>query len=221
MINKKLVIAGALATMLCTVNAEDVKKGFVVEETTVTVESIQILHTVDVPKITESKIVMPRSNAVPQTASRGYSDTIVYARSSKSKYVINEPITVQVKLKRDAFVYFWTVSHDGKGYLILPNNFESFNTYKKDREYVVPEKSADYQFISDRAGTEIIHILATNKRINTKKLKEIFGDNVAGIVPVASKKSIKKFLTKDIQVIAKKQSLKFVVRKFQIEVVAK
>lgn len=167
-------------------------------------------------------VVIPPSHYTPPAPStNGYDDTITYARASKKNYYAYEPITIQLKLKRDAYIYFWTVSHDGKGYLILPNNFESFNTYKAKTQYVVPEKSADYSFISDREGTEQVYVLATDKRIAKSKIEAIFNEKVSGIIPRATSKSIQKFITKDIQVIAKEQDLKFDMESFKVKVYKK
>lgn len=169
----------------------------------------------------EVVVVQPSHYTAPAPATNGYDDTIIYARASKNSYRAYEPLTIQLKLKRDAYIYFWTISHDGNGYLILPNNFESFNTYKASTEYVVPEKSADYNFVSDRAGIEQVYVLATDKRIDKKKIETIFNKKVSGLIPRATSKSIKNFITKDIKVIAKKQDLKFDMVSFKIDIKAK
>ncbi len=169
----------------------------------------------------EVVVVRPSHYTPPAPATTGYADTITHARSSKKTYTAYEPITIQLKLKRDAYIYFWTVSHDGKGYLILPNNFESFNKYKSTTEYVVPEKSARYNFVSDREGVEQVYVLATDKKINKKKIETIFNEKVSGIIPRATSKSIQNFITKDIRVIAKEQDLKFDMVSFSIQINAK
>lgn len=169
----------------------------------------------------EVVVVQPSHYTVPAPATNGYDDTIVYAGASKKSYHPYEPITIQLKLKRDAYIYFWTVSHDGKGYLILPNNFESFNTYKKDNLYVVPEKSADYNFVSDRPGVEQVYVLATDKKITAKKIEAIFNEKVSGVIPRATSKSIQSFITKDIVVIAKEEDLKFDMVSFSIDIKSK
>ena len=169
----------------------------------------------------EVVVVQPSHYTPPAPATNGYDDTITYARASKKSYHAYEPITIQLKLKRDAYIYFWTVSHDGNGYLILPNNFESFNTYKASTEYVVPEKSARYHFVSDRAGVEQVYVLATDKKIAKHKIEAIFNEKVSGVIPKATSKSIKNFITKDIKVIAKEQDLKFDMVSFKIDVKTK
>jgi hypothetical protein len=154
----------------------------------------------------------PRQVIQPATSSRGYSDTIVYASGAKNSYQKNEPIHIRLKLKRKAFIYFWTISANGKGYLILPNDLESFNRYRANVNYVVPERSADYDFVSDRAGVEQVYVLATNKKINANKIESIFKNRQA------SNKSIRKFITKDIKVIARNKNLKYDIASFQIQV---
>ena len=154
----------------------------------------------------------------PAPSSRSFSDTIIYASGAKKSYMKKEPIKIKLKLKRKAYIYFWTVSASGRGYMILPNNFESFNSYRANRAYVVPEKSADYDFVSDRAGVEQVYVLATNKKINSSKIKSIFRKRAGGVVPTATNKDVRNFITKDIQVIARHQNLKYDIASFQIKV---
>jgi len=171
------------------------KKGIIVVETTPPVERATAAQTIR-----------------PATSTAGYSDTIVYASGAKNNYTVDEPIHIKLKLKRKAYIYFWTISANGKGYLILPNDLESFNTYKAKTNYVVPERSADYDFVSDRAGVEQVYVLATDKKIKLSKIKSIFQNRQA------TNKDIKKFVTKDIKVIARTQKLKYDIASFQIQV---
>lgn len=168
--------------------------------------------------IVEATEPTPAQVMTPAKPSNGYGDTIVYARSAKSNYRVGEPIKIQLKLKRDAFIYFWTVSANGNGYLILPNNLESYNRYKANTNYVVPERSASYEFVSDRAGVEQVFVLATNKKISTNQIKAIFNQRAGGVIPKANNKSIRNFITKDIIVIAKQNNMKYDIASFQIGV---
>jgi len=152
---------------------------------------------------------------------RNYRDTIISASAVKNHYSVNEPIEIKLELKRDAYIYFWTVSHDGKGYLILPNNFESFNRYTKKETHIVPKSSAEYEFVSDRAGVEKIYLLATDKKISSDRMSRIFSEKVGGVIPKASAKSISNFMTKDIQVIAKENNLNYDLVDFSIRVYEK
>ena len=154
----------------------------------------------------------------PAPSSHKFSDTIIYASGAKNDYMVGESIKVKLKLKRKAYVYFWTVSASGRGYMILPNDFESFNTYSANRAYVVPERSADYDFVSDREGVEQVYVLATNKKINPSKIKSIFRTKSGGRVPTATNKDVRQFITKDIEVIARHQKLKYDIASFQIQV---
>jgi len=151
---------------------------------------------------------------VMQTApsTQGYDDTIIYASSVKNYYKVGESIKIKLKLKRRAYIYFWTVGSSGNSYRILPNNLESYNDYKANTNYVVPERSAKYDFVSDRAGVEQIYVLATNKKINTKKLRSIFSQKSV------THKSMKKFISKDIKVVARTQNLQYDIASFQIQI---
>jgi len=148
----------------------------------------------------------------PAVSSSGYEDTIIYASGVKNHYKVDEPIHIKLKLKRNAYIYFWTISASGKGYLILPNNLESYNRYKAHTNYVVPEHSADYDFVSDRAGIEQVYVLATNKKIDQRKIKSIFKNRQA------TNKDIRKFVTKDIKVIARTKKIKYDIASFQVQV---
>lgn len=155
--------------------------------------------------------------AIPQPSSN-FKDTIYYASGAKNSYMKGEPIKIKLKLKREAYIYFWTISHDGRAYLILPNSFTSYNKYRANRHYVVPERSATYDFISDRAGVEKVYILATNKKIDTQTLKAIFSEKVGGVIPMATNKNIKKFISKDIYPIAKRENISYDITSFEIKV---
>ena len=154
----------------------------------------------------------PAQMMQPATSTQGYDDTIIYASSVKNYYKVGESIKIKLKLKRRAYIYFWTVGSSGNSYRILPNNLESYNDYKANTNYVVPERSAKYDFVSDRAGVEQIYVLATNKKINTKKLRSIFSQKSV------AHKNMKKFISKDIRVVAREQNLKYDIASFQIQI---
>jgi len=194
------------------------KKGIVVEATNPIVESAtpttnQVVHTNTVIHQPTPAQVM---TAAPSTS--GYDDTIVYASGAKNNYLVGESIKIKLKLKRKAYIYFWTIGSSGNSYRILPNNLESYNKYEANTAYVVPERSAAYDFVSDRAGVEQVYVLATSKKISQSKLKAIFNQKAAGVVPMASNKNIRNFVTKDIQVISRTQNLKYDIASFQIQV---
>lgn len=167
----------------------------------------------------QAEVVAPRVvQATPQQvmhpapSTQGFSDTIIYASGVKNHYEVGEPIKIKLKLKRRAYIYFWTVGSSGKSYRILPNSLESYNDYRANVNYVVPERSAKYDFVSDRAGIEQIYVLATNKKINTQKLRSIFSQKSV------AQKSMREFITKDIGVVAREQNLKYDIASFQIQV---
>ena len=192
----------------------DSKKSIIVVPTAVETTSRTITNNVVQHEATGVYDLRPTAQQVirPAVSSSGYADTIVYASGAKNNYQVNEPIHIKLKLKRKAFIYFWTISSNGNGYLILPNDLMSYNKYRANMKYVVPERSAGYDFVSDRAGVEQVYVLATNKKINQSKIESIFQNRKA------TNKSIKKFVTKDIKVIARNQNLKYDIASFQIGV---
>ena len=163
-------------------------------------------HSISVIKPTPVQVIQPAPS------SSGYGDTIIYASGAKNHYTVDEPIHIKLKLKQNAYIYFWTISASGNGYLILPNNLESYNRYTANTNYVVPERSADYDFVSDRAGVEQVYVLATNKKIDQSKIESIFKNRQA------TNKDIRKFVTKDIRVIARTQKIKYDIASFQVQV---
>jgi len=188
------------------------KKGVMVIDTSSTPQVVAPVAQPRILKPTAAQVIQPA------VSSSGYADTIVYASGAKNYYEVGESIKIKLKLKRRAFIYFWTIGSSGKSYRILPNNLESYNDYKANTNYVVPPRSAAYDFVSDSEGIEQVYVLATNKKINQAKLESIFNQRAGGIVPMATNKSIKKFMTKDIQVIARTQNLKYDIESFQVQV---
>ena len=146
-----------------------------------------------------------------------YKDTIIYAKPAKKMFKVGEAIQLRLKLKNKSSLYVWTVGRDGRGYMILPNEFQSYNSFKKNYAYVFPEKSLKFEFQSDRAGTEHVYILATSKPISNKRMKAIFNKKV-GNYPTASATATKNFTTKDIHVIAKKEGLQYDIAHIAIQI---
>jgi hypothetical protein len=180
----------------------------------------------DEPSYTDEVMYEPVYEPEPYTAtevvkpSPNYANTIIYAKPSKKVFKVNQAIQISLKLKNKSSLYFWTVGSDGRGYMILPNEFNGYNKFKRNYAYVFPEKSLNYEFQSDRAGVEHIYILATSKPISNAKMKEIFNKKV-GNYPVASAKATKAFTTKDIHVIAKKENFQYDIAYVAVQVVDK
>ncbi len=192
------------------------KKGIVVVDTSTSEVVAPVAQTVQPRRVVQETMPVldptPEQVMQPAPSSSRYSDTIIYASGNKNYYEVGESIKIKLKLKRKAFIYFWTVGSSGKAYRILPNSLESYNTYKANTNYVVPPRSASYDFKSDREGIEQVYVLASNKKINTSKLQSIFAQKSV------TQKSMRKFITKDIQVVAKTQNLKYDIASFQIQV---
>lgn len=179
-----------------------------------------------IPKYTEEVVYESIYEPEPYRAtevvkpSPSYANTIIYAKPSKKAFKVNEAIQISLKLKNKSSLYFWTIGSDGRGYMILPNQFNAYNQFKKNYAYVFPEKSLNYEFQSDRVGVEHLYILATSKPISTKKMKEIFNKRVDNY-PVASAKATKEFTTKDINIIAKKENFQYDIAYMAIPIVDK
>ena len=190
------------------------KKGVVVVDTSANPQVVAPVAQTVQPRVVAPIPLKPTPAQImrPAVSSNGYGDTIVYASGVKNYYEVGESIKIKLKLKRKAFIYFWTIGSSGKSYRILPNSLESYNNYKAHTNYVVPPRSAAYDFQSDREGIEQVYVLASNKKINTAKLQSIFAQKSV------TQKSMRKFMTKDIQVVARAQNLKYDIETFQVQV---
>jgi len=147
---------------------------------------------------------------------------IKYARAVKKQYRVMKPITVKLRLNRDAYIYFIAISQDsGKGYLILPNDFDSYNKYKANVDYVIPHRTASFDYVSDRVGVEQVYVIATSIAISKNRLMGVFSKKASGVIPMASRKSINNFVSKDIIVRAKRRELEYDIAKFGVNVVGK
>jgi len=139
------------------------------------------------------------SNPAPIIDEVNYDNNIDYARGVKNNYLVGEDIKVKLFLKMDSYIYFWTIGSNGKGYLILPNDFNTVKQYRANMEHVIPEDNADYQFVSDRVGVEEVFVLATSKPISFKKIQGIFNSK-SGVIPTASRDSINSFMKLELEV---------------------
>ena len=176
----------------------------------------EVIYSEPNPPMTYTPAPYSEDELVESTPS--YSNTIIYAKPAKRFFTVDEAIRLKLKLRKKSHLYIWTVGRDGRGYMILPNRFNGYNRFKKNYAYVFPERSLNYEFQSDRAGTEHVYILATNKPISTAKMESIFNTRV-GNYPTASAKASKRFITKDIHVIAKKEHLKYDLQHVAIQIV--
>ncbi len=146
------------------------------------------------------------THTVPQKylSSVKSNESIIYARSGKESYIIGEPIGIEIKLRKDAFMYFWSTRKDGEAHLILPNDFELYNAYKKDISYTVPEVSADYSFVSNRMGVKEVYVLASPKKLTKANVEKIMTKNIFVLKSQDNHKSMIKTQKCGIMVIAKK-----------------
>jgi len=230
MLKKTLSTITAIAIVMGTLNADTTKDMKVVPKTAQSSYYSQPEYIEDngieedeytqeeayyTPTAREYQEPFPPQEVVKPTQS--FNDVIIYARPAKKSYRVNEPIRIQLKLKKRSYIYIWTVGRDGRGYMILPNRFTSYNKFRSYYNYVVPENSSKYEFQADRKGVEHIYILATNKPISSSKMKSIFNQKV-GNFPTASAKATKDFTTKDIHVIAKQENIDYDIQHVAITI---
>ncbi len=142
-----------------------------------------------------------------------------FAKPAKKSVRVGQHIQLALKLKKKAYIYIIAVSNrSNKAYMILPNRFEGYNLYRSNKHYVVPERSADYRFISDAPGTETVYVVASTYKQNFEQLLNQFGKKEVGGFRISSAKAAQTFV-KDILVVpARTNKAQVEVRKLKINV---
>lgn len=135
-------------------------------------------------------------------------------------YHINEPIRIQLKLKKPSYIYMWSLSSSGQGSMIFPNSFTGFNRFDKvNSQYVVPENSSKYNFVSDGKGAEEnVFILATDKPISREKMESIFNKKIGNFLMATPYQTTN--FAKDIHIIAKEQDFMYDIRHIKVPIIS-
>lgn len=189
-----------------------------------TLVSIVVLGMVSLLNAKTTKDIQVVSTATSQEDSQSHFDTqrgvlFNFATPASKKVKVGEPIKVAFKLKHKAYIYLIAVSEkNDKAYMILPNKYEGYNLYKPNTHYVVPERSADYKFISDSDGKETIYLIASTHKQSFESLLNKFGSEKAGHFRTTSAKNAQKFMKDIIVVPANASKKKVEVRKLEVEV---
>lgn len=142
-----------------------------------------------------------------------------FVKPAKKSVRVGQHIQISLKLKKKAYIYLIAISsRSDEAYMILPNRFEGYNTYRSNRHYVVPERSADYRFVSDAPGVELIYVVASTYKQNFNELLNSFGQKELGGFRVNSAKAARSYV-KDILVVpARTHKASVEVRKLEIDV---
>lgn len=168
----------------------------------------------DIQVVSTSQVNSPNADL---NTNRG--ELFHFAKAASKKVKVGEPIKLALKLKEKSYIYMIAVSNkNDKAYMILPNKFEGYNLYKPNTHYVVPERSADYQFISDSAGTETIYLIASTHKQKFESLLNQFGTKEVGGFRTTSVEKAHKFMKDIIVVSANRLKKKVEVRKLNVEV---
>jgi len=113
-------------------------------------------------------------------------DMLIYARSGKKSYVQDEAIGIELKLKKDAYIYFVSVGKNNKSSIVMPNKMEAYNFYKKQVNYTVPEVSADYKLIPVSSGVEKFYVIANPKKLLPVEVQNIIKTELSKKIPTQS-----------------------------------
>jgi len=141
-----------------------------------------------------------------------------FVKPSKNSVAVGEPITMSIKLKKKAYVYFIAVSSSNKAYMILPNRIKGYNRYRANKTYTIPKRKGKFHFVSDRPGVETIYVIATTYKQSFDQLLNQFGKDEVGGFRISSNKSAQTYM-KDILVVpARANKAKVEVRKFKINI---
>lgn len=175
------------------------------------------IHVVPAQQVQQAPSVVEENGEMCYGTVRG--GLFSFAKPAKRSVAVGEPLQLSLKLKKKAYIYLIAVSNrSNRAYMILPNRFEGYNLYRANRHYVIPERSADYRFVSDAPGTETVYIVASTYKQSFNQLLNKFGKKELGGFRVSSAKAAQSYM-KDILVVpARTHRANVEVRKIHINV---
>lgn len=109
-------------------------------------------------------IVADRNTASVQTIS-------VQASTDKPSYAVGEAINLKVRSNQNAYVYLFNLDPSGQAVMLLPNA-------KDNNHYITGNATVNFpraddrlpEFFADRAGTEVILVVASKQPINLQQV---------------------------------------------------
>ena len=109
-------------------------------------------------------IVADRNTASVQTIS-------VQANTDKPSYAVGEAINLKVRSNQNAYVYLFNIDPSGQAVMLLPNA-------KDNNHYITGNATVNFpraddrlpEFFADRAGTEVILVVASKQPINLQQV---------------------------------------------------
>ncbi len=103
---------------------------------------------------------------VKQVFIRSSKLSVLQFKTDKKAYEVNEPITITVKLNKDAYVYLFNIDREtGETYMIFPNKYARNNRFKGGKMFKLPNNSR-WEVISDKPGVEEFMLVASTKKQN-------------------------------------------------------
>lgn len=76
---------------------------------------------------------------------------------------VGEAIRFKVNGNKTFYLYLFSISENGEGYLLLPNKLQQYNVYEPNKDYLVPEK--ELEFFSDAPGIEEVIMVASTEKL--------------------------------------------------------
>ncbi len=80
---------------------------------------------------------------------------------------VGQPMSFAIKANQEFYLYLFVIDDNDKGYMILPNKLQQYNSYQAGERYMVPEKAL--QFYSNHPGTEEVIMIAATKKLELTK----------------------------------------------------
>ena len=108
-----------------------------------------------------------------------YRDFPLSVSVERSRYQINQLVTVNLVALEDCYVRLYHISADGVTTQILPNAFQRDNRLTGGKVVTIPPAAATFQFrVTDPVGVEVIRAIASTEQFDD--LKEVRGKDFAG-----------------------------------------
>ena len=91
---------------------------------------------------------------------------VLQFKTDKKAYEVNEPITITVKLNKDAYVYLFNIDREtGETYMIFPNKYARNNRFKGSKTFKLPN-NAKWEIVSNKPGVEEFMLVASTSKQN-------------------------------------------------------
>ncbi len=126
----------------------------------------------DFPKFLDHKLLLTNMSKLKSKDS----SLKVSLKSSKKKYLKNEPISFEVSVSDDAYLYLILIQNDGEIFTIFPNDDQPDNFLKSGKAVTIPNSKSGFVFTAGEPfGTDVIKAIASKEKMNLFQPKKVEG----------------------------------------------